>query len=190
MDPSKLTEWVKLSPRYLVPIGIGLGLLLWATPLVNALHLTPFVAQFGPYIGAAFLLDWLLVFSALVSPFIPTSDQLRARMETRAQLRAGQQRLHQLTLAEKAILRGYLQENTNTQYLAWQRGEVMGLVNENIIAHVLPAVHDGLAAPLNIQQWAKDYLIAHPELVDLQSPLAWPSGEQRSVDGGHADARW
>ena len=84
MDSSKLTEWVKLSPRYLIPIGVLLGVLLWATPLVNGLRLAPFVAQFGPYLGAAFLLDWLLVLSALLSLFIPTSDQLRAKLEQRA----------------------------------------------------------------------------------------------------------
>src|SRR5260221_3074222 len=94
VDPSKLTEWVKLSPRYLIPIGVLLGVLLWATPLVSGLRLAPFVAQFGPYLGAAFLLDWLLVVSAMVSPFIPTSDQLKAKLEKRAKLRAGQQRLH------------------------------------------------------------------------------------------------
>ena len=168
MDPTKLMEWVKLSPRYLVPIGLGLGLLLWATPLVNALRLAPFVAQFGPYIGAAFLLVWLLVFSAVVSPFIPTSDQLQAKLEKRAKLRAGQQRLHELTMDEKAILRGYLLKNTNTLDLDWQSGEVLGLVQEDIIAFVPPtALRDGLAAPLNIQPWAKRYLSEHLELVDL-----------------------
>jgi len=175
VDPGKLTEWVKLSPRYLVPIGLGLGLLLWATPLVNGLRLAPFVAQFGPYIGAAFLLDWLLVFSAVVSPFIPTSDQVRAKLEKRAKLRAGQQRLHELTPAEKAILGVYLQQNTNTLYLPWQNGEVMGLVQEDIIAFVqLGTLRDGLPAPLNIQPWAKRYLSDHPELVDLPPPSAAP----------------
>ena len=169
MDPSKLMEWVKLSPRYLVPIGLGLGLLLWATPLVNGLRLAPFVAKFGPYIGAAFLLDWLLVFSAVVSPFIPTSDQLRAKLEQRAKLRAGQQRLRELTPAEKAILGVYLQQNTNTLYLRWQNGEVMGLVHEGIIAFVHSTARDGLPAPLNIQPWAKRYLSEHLELVDLSA---------------------
>ena len=51
-------------------------------------------------------------------PLIPTSNQLRAKLEQRAKLRAGQQRLHEFTLDEKAILRGYLLKNTNTQYLA------------------------------------------------------------------------
>lgn len=174
MDLGKLTEWVKLSPRYLAPIGIGLGLLLWATPLVHALHLAPLVAQLGPYLGAAFLFVWLLAFAAVVYPFIPTSDQVQAKLAERAKLRAGQQRLHRLTPAEKAILRPYIQENTNTRYLNWMSGEVIGLVDEDIIARALNMAREGLPAPLNIRPWAKDYLSAHPELIDLHPSSASP----------------
>jgi Super-infection exclusion protein B len=174
VDPSKLTEWLKLSPRYLVPIGILLGLLLWAPPFVSGLRLTPFVTQFGPYIGVAFLFVWLLILSAVASPFIPTGDQLKAKLEERAKLRAGQQRLHELTPAEKDLLRPYFQQNTNTQSLWWASGEVQGLVQEDIIAPVLPFARAGMGAPLNIQPWAKRYLSDHPELVDLPPPAAAP----------------
>jgi superinfection exclusion protein B len=173
VDPSKLMEWVKLSPRYLIPIGVLLGVLL--TPLVNGLRLAPFVAQFGPYIGVAFLLDWLLVLSALLAPFIPTSDQLRAKLEKRAKLRAGQRRLHELTPEEKAILRPYLQQNTNTQFLGWQRGDVMELVEEGIITFTQTAtLREGLGTPFNMRPWAKRYLSEHPELVDLPALPAAP----------------
>src|SRR5260370_9120616 len=62
----------------------------------------------------------------------------------------------------------------------------MGLAQEDITAFVpQTAFRDGLAAPLNIQPWAKRYPSEHRELVDLSYAVASYSWRMalRSCDG-------
>jgi hypothetical protein len=74
--------------------------------------------------------------------------------------------LPQLTEDEKAILRGYIEGQTRTQYLAMSNGTVGQFVVEKILfrASSLGSVADYF--PYNIQPWAWDYLNNHPEVLE------------------------
>ncbi|MBI1879994.1 MAG: superinfection exclusion B family protein [Chloroflexi bacterium] len=81
-----------------------------------------------------------------------------------AVLQERQKRLHNLTRSEKAILKGYLGNQTRSQYLPIESGVVNGLEAEDIIYR---ASHIGKLDEwaFNIQPWAWDYLTDHPELL-------------------------
>jgi hypothetical protein len=159
-----LVDWIKLSPRYLLLICILTGFVAFAPPTwLSIFWITGLVSSYRPWFGLAFLLSAALLAS---SALIATCEWLKGKYRERATRKYRHRRLRQLTEDEKAILRGYVEGQTKTQYLAMSNGTVGQFVAEKILfrASSLGSVADYF--PYNIQPWAWKYLNEHPELLD------------------------
>ncbi len=175
VDPSKFLDWIKLSPRYLVPIFLFTGFVLFAPPgILDRFGLTQAATTYRLYFGVAFLLStFLLLTSALATGYDALSGWRKQRRRTRDM----QQTLHRLSEPEKEILRGYIEGQTTTQYLEMSDGVVGGLEAQRIIYRSSNIGSLGSWA-YNIQPWAWGYLNEHPELL---SPV--PKDETEFADG-------
>lgn len=79
--------------------------------------------------------------------------------------------LQRLSAEEKAYLRGYILDNTKTQYFEVTDGVVQGLVAAKILyrSASITGRYSKSYIPMiayNIQPWAWEYLNKHPELLD------------------------
>ena len=162
-DIGRLVEWIKLSPRHLLPLSLFTGFILFAPQRwLAAFGIAGFVSDYRPYIGVTFLLSTVLLISAAIVAGYGWAKQKRAEA---ALLRGRRERLHHLSEPEKEILRGYIEAQPRTQYLSMADGVVGGLVAERIIyrASSLGQSFDYFA--YNIHPWAWEYLNAHPKLL-------------------------
>jgi hypothetical protein len=160
-------DWIKLSPRYLLPICIFTGFVVFAPPNVLSIFgITGIVESYRAYFGLAFLLSAALLAS---SALIATCEWLKGKYRERVTRKYRRRRLRQLTEDEKAILRGYIEGQTRTQYLAMSNGTVGQFVVEKILfrASSLGSVADYF--PYNIQPGAWEYLNDHPEVLEPAS---------------------
>lgn len=163
VDVSKLVDWIKLSPRYLVPLSLVTGFVLFAPQRWLAVFgLVGFVSDYRPWFGAAFLLSTTLLVSAAKTAGY---GWVVGRRQQARRLEAMKRRLHNLSEPEKEILRGYIEGDTRTQYLSMHDGVVSGLEVERILfrATVLSRGWDEFA--YNIQHWAWEYLNKNPKLL-------------------------
>lgn len=162
-DLSRLVEWIKLSPRYLLPLFLFTGVILFAPHTWLAVFgVVSLVSDHRPYFGVVFLLSATLLLSAAIVAVYGWTQQKR---EEATALRGRRQRLHHLSVSEKEILRGYIEGQTRTQYLSMHDGVVGGLQTERVLfrASVLSRSWDSFA--YNIQPWAWDYLNENPKLL-------------------------
>ncbi len=160
MDLSKLIEWIKLSPKHLLPLTLISGLLLFSTKnLLNIFGLYEFVTKFRPFISIIFLLSVALILSSGLYSFIPfiksyvKSIQERQRFYSRLQI---------LTPGEKEILYGYIYHDSRTQYFEISDGRLTELIANKIIYQSSNYGWPGEWA-YNIQPWAWDYLQKHKD---------------------------
>jgi hypothetical protein len=77
--------------------------------------------------------------------------------------------LHSLTPDEKAVLLPYLKEKKTSVPFDVGDGVVGGLAARDILFRSA-SIGDGFNFPFNLQPWAREYLEAHPELLDGASP--------------------
>jgi len=165
VDISKLLDWLKLSPKYLIPISAVTGFVLFApTSILSIFSLVALVSQYRPYLGGIFLMSSALLVMDWLTLAYKWIKEGRCQSQT---LKKSQRRLHGLTEEEKAILRGYIRGKTRTQYFSVVDGVVRGLEAEYIIFKVSNIGH-----PYNIQPWAWEYLNEHPELLLSNQELA------------------
>jgi Super-infection exclusion protein B len=186
MEASKFLEAIKLSPKYLLPIVIVAGFLLFAKPeILDIFGLGKLSATYKPYIGGIFLLSAALVLSNwLVSLY---AWYAKRRVWSK-RIKHAKRTLHNLTDAEREILRGYVGGNTRTQYLQLEDGVASGLELEYIIfrSSNVGNLDDGWA--FNIQPWAWKYLNERPELLFTKEELE--SGQWREVSNNSLSRRY
>jgi hypothetical protein len=164
MDFSKLSEWLKLSPKYLFPISLVTGFGLFApVNILEIFGITSLVAQIRPYLGVVFLLATALLITNL---FTSLYVRVRNKHQATENLKTMQERLHSLTGDEKYILQHFISNQTRTQYLPMDDGVVNGLELEKIIfkASMVGQLDEWA---YNIQPWAWKYLNNHHELLSL-----------------------
>src|SRR6266508_3227722 len=117
---SKAFDALKLSPKYLVPISVATGFLLFATTDV----LNKLTTKYTAWIGGIFLGSTTLLLSHAV---IAALSWVKNKIGSSFAIRNSRKRLHSLTLEEKEILRGFILGQTKTQYLDLENGVVRGL---------------------------------------------------------------
>jgi superinfection exclusion protein B len=151
MDLSKLVEWIKLSPKYLLGIALACGVLLFfPSAWVKFLGLEVFLSAARPWIGIVFVAAIVLVIVNIGSNiWIWVRNYVKSKLQRKRQI----ERLHKLTAEEKEILLGFILNKTRTQYLAYADGVVKGLEAERIIFES-SNVGDLERWSYNIQPWA------------------------------------
>lgn len=178
MDFSKFLDWIKLSPKYLSPIVIVSGFLLFAKlSWLEVFGLAELVTKYRPYIGGIFLLSATLLLSHWL---ISLYEWLAKRRLWSGRIERAKQHLHNLTPEERDIFRGYIGGNTRTLYLPIESGVVAGLEWQYLIikASNIGNLEDGWA--YNIQPWVWDYLHENPELIFSEDEIKKLEGQETS----------
>ena len=165
---SKAFDALKLSPKYLVPISVATGFLLFATTnVLNKLGLNELKTKYTPWIGGIFLVSTTLLLSHAV---IAALSWMKNKIKRSLAIRNSRKRLHSLILGEKEILRGFILGQTKTQYLDLENGVVRGL-ELDIIIYKASNIGQINTWAYNIQSWAWDYLNEHPALLLFEQEL-------------------
>ena len=157
-------EALKLLPRYLAPVAVVCGVLVFASPeALNTLGLREFTENNRHWIGLAFLASSA---TALVDGTKEVAVWVRNRMTVAKLKQKRLERLHSLTEEEKQILRYYLAKQTRTNTLRFQDGIVQGLVAAGIIhqSASLGDLHSWFS--YNISEFAWEYLNKHPTTLE------------------------
>jgi hypothetical protein len=164
VDFSRYVEWIKLSPRYLLPISLFTGFVLFAPQeMLDRFGLVRLLSDYRPYFGLVFLLSTTLLLSAALAAVY---SWFKKRRRQRARLKYMRQRLHHLAEPEKVILRGFVYNGTRSQYLDMADGTIGGLEVEGIIFRSSNVGNINSWA-YNIQPWAWRYLTSHPDLLAI-----------------------
>ena len=99
VDFSKYVDWIKLSPRYLLPIVLFTGFVLFApTGMLDTFGLTELLNRYRPDFGLVFLLSLALFLTGLV---VGALDLINKWRRQRQSTKEYQQRLHRLSEPEK-----------------------------------------------------------------------------------------
>jgi len=164
MDISKALEWIKLSPRALTGVALATGAFLLLTPKhLDYLGLTTLNTQVRPWVAVAFILSAALLIAHVA---FELASSLRKKWMHRVLRKFRRAELHKLSPEEKVVLASYIRGDTKTLVLAPDSGVAGGLEASKIIyrASTIGSL-DGWA--YNIQPWAREYLLEHPELLEL-----------------------
>lgn len=164
MDFGKALDWLMLSPKYLLPILVAASILLFGSvDILASIGLEKFIGEYRMWVGVAWLASAALLASHLLTPL---AKFLRRLVWEKNWIRHGKKRLQQLTPSEKEILRGFVLENTRSQYLDFQNGDVKGLEREKIIVMASNTGRLPRGFAYNIQPWAWEYLNENPRLLE------------------------
>ncbi len=158
MDFSKLIEWIKLSPKYLLPISLISGLLIFSNEKsLNVFGLNEFVNKFRSLFGIIFLVSVALVISDLILHLFAFGKNLYLKLSIQKMRKA---KLMNLTPDQKDLLYRYIYYNTRAQNFPVMDGNITELVYFKIIyqASIVGWLEDWA---YNIQPWAWDYLQKH-----------------------------
>jgi hypothetical protein len=162
---SKISDWLKLSPRYLFPISLVTGFVLFASAdILDLFGINPLVTQIRPYLGFIFLLATALLITNLC---IAIYTWANSKYQKALNMRMLQGRLRALTDDEKRILQYYISKQTRTQYLPLLDGVVSGLELEGVIFKSVNSARDLDRWAYNIQPWAWRYLNEHKKLLEI-----------------------
>jgi hypothetical protein len=159
-----LLEFLKLTPRYLIAIGLVAGLLLFGSDKFrDTLGLTKFAQDYRFVLGILFLSSIVLLLVGVGGGAIDRFQRWRRKQRA---FRRITKRLHRLTENEKQILRFYIAKNTKANTLRIDDGVVQELAAEGIIyrSTTLGNMLEGFAH--NISDVAWDYLNLNPQLLE------------------------
>jgi hypothetical protein len=155
---NKLPEWLKLSPRYLLPISLVSGFLLFANESILArFGYSEFVGNFRPWISVTFLITASLI---VVDMLYQLVNWLKSGFANTRSLKKRLERFRNLTPEEKGVFLGYLLQNTRTLYFPLSDGVVTGLEAEGFVYKSSNVGHPG-SWSFNIQPWAWTMLKGH-----------------------------
>jgi hypothetical protein len=169
MDLSKLTDWIKLEPRYLFAISLATAFLLFLpNQILQQIGLDQLRDNYRPWIGGGFLIAIVLYLTTGLSKGI---TWIAGERERRSALRDRNKQLEKLTIPERQILKGFIDGKTRTRYLDINSGVVNGLVAKDVIYRAADMALDlygfGFHCDFNMQPWAWEHLNKHPELLHI-----------------------
>ena len=170
MDLSKITDWIKLKPRYLVGLTAISTILLFApSTFINALGLTEILEAYRGWVGGAFLISGILL-GVHVLAYL--GDPIERWFNDRRFIIVHATHLKELSPGEKTILRRYVDNDTRTQELNISDGVAQGLVGKKILIRTSTLGDATGWFDHNIQPWAWNYLKKHPQFLNEKSPEA------------------
>ena len=160
---SKITDWLKLSPKYLFPISLVTGFIIFTTnKTLEVFGIVPLITQIRPYLGIIFLISSALLASHILFSLLSWINKKIQRILFILRL---PKRLLELTNDEKNILLYYISNQTKTQHLSTLDGVVSGLEINGIIFKSSNWGHSPHDWSYNIQPWAWEYLNKHKDLL-------------------------
>lgn len=164
MDFSKYLDWIKLSPRYLLPVALFAGFVLFApSRWLGVFGLADWIERFRPIFGLVFLASTVLLLSSGIMVVYDWGQERRAEAQRTKQLQEG---LHNLSEPEKEVLRKFVHNGTTTEYFRMSDGVVGGLKAKGILYRPSSLSRSGEVFAYNVQPWAWEYLSSHPTLLE------------------------
>lgn len=162
LDVAKYVEWIKLSPRYLLPIVLFTGFILFVpSDALEVFGLATLRKEFAWLFGIFCLASSALLIS---SGLVFVCEWLYGLWESRSAEKELAQIIRNLSDQEKDVLRQYIEENITTLYFSFNNGVVGGLVAKNILFRSADVGYGKF--PYNVQPWAWEMLKEYPELLD------------------------
>ena len=158
-----MLELLKLAPRYLVALGLVLGVIILAPDeLAQRLGIAHLAQDYRPAIGVGFLLCVSLLLVSVAGWAGRIVGDLFATRKFKRQL---QQRLARLTEDEKQILRYYISQQTRANTLRIDDGTVKALVGSHVIFRSANTGNMTEGFAHNINEIAWDMLQENPALL-------------------------
>jgi len=165
-DFSKITDWIKLSPFYLLALSLLTGILLFSPEeYLQTLGLTPLLGNYKIWIGLIFLFSTVFLVTHLLNLLV---SPLQTKIKEYQLLRKRKKKLEDLSQEEKEILKAFISEETKTCPLSSRSGIVNGLAAKKIITRASNIGYAGYSFTFdyNIRPWAWKYLNENPELLE------------------------
>ena len=164
MDLSKLIDWIKLSPRYLIPFSLISGFLIFADEeIVGFFGLNEFTKNNLPYIGIVFLLSSGLILSGILISLLDYGKGILLKLINRKKIK---EFLKNLTLDQKEILKHYFINNTRSQDLKFSDGSVRELEDVGIIYRASSIAIFYTTFSYNINTWVWKYISKDLHVLD------------------------
>jgi len=164
MNISNIINWIKLSPKYIIPIALLASLLVFLPDnTLSIFGVNTLSDKYRMWIGLICLSSYALLLTHLalwIKEYVTNKlNAKRSRKETLESLR-------DLSPEEKVILSDYILLQTKSQQLDIQSGVTNGLEHAQIIyrAAGVGTFHKGFA--YNIQPWAWEELNKNPDLLE------------------------
>ena len=163
-----LIALLQLPKRVAWPIVFVCILLLWGPKGFNTgLGLDLFINSYRVWVGVVFLF-FLAV--GLIPLFPWAYSHIAHAFEKRKLIKDAKEKIKNLTQEEKEIFKRYINNNTKTQDLDIQNGVVARLRKIGFIFLGFEVSYGGRRGsytfPVNITDWAWDYLHEYPELLE------------------------
>lgn len=165
---SVVSAVLKNAPGPLLAIGIASSIVLFSPqPLIESIGMTTFREEHRAEIGGALLLSLAYLSSAAI---LWLKEIVAKACKSRKSCLVREQHLRELTPLEKSYLAPYVLEHENTRYFEPEDGIAGGLSAKNMLYRSSNVFNMLQGVPHNIQPWCKDYLTAHPELLEGAAP--------------------
>lgn len=160
-DFIKLTEWLKLAPRYLFAVALIAGALLFVpTATLQNFGLGEFGTKFRGWIAGAFLVSIVLL---LVNAGAMGTAWLRSRINHRKRQMDLKTFLRNMSPEECAAIAGYILMNTKTRDFDINNGTANSLEAVGILYRSSHVSRWHLRFPYTMHSWVWEYLKKHPE---------------------------
>jgi len=158
MDHKNVIDWVKLSPKYLIPFSLVSGFLIFADEeTLDTFGLSLIVNNFRPWIAVIFLISSALIASNLIVWF---RGFIAKKITQYRKVIMRRKKLKNLSPDEKMIVLRYLLQNTHTQRFPFNDGRLAELIAYQVI-YESSNLGNLDSWPYNIQPWAWNYLKKH-----------------------------
>jgi superinfection exclusion protein B len=159
-----ILEIIKLAPRYLIAVGGVAAVLLFSSDnFLKRMGVNDFTQKNRTWLALLFMLSIACIVVEIGSWIFRWFRHESIRTEI---TKAAEKRLHNLTEAEKQILRFYIAEQTKTNVLRFDDGVVQGLVSVGIIYQAASVGNVLEEFAYNISDFAWDYLRRNIYLLD------------------------
>ncbi|GLQ88580.1 superinfection exclusion B family protein [Dyella flagellata] len=164
MDPSKILDFIKLSPRYLAAIALITGAMIFLPEsALTRLGIARIAGDYKGWLGIGFLASAALLSVSLATIILGKLTQGLASRQRKEHI---EERLRSLTEAEKQILRYYFAKRTRSNRLRIDDGTVRGLVFSGIIFRSTDVGNILSGFDHNISDTALNYICDHPEVLN------------------------
>ena len=177
-ESNSLVDWVKLTPRYLFPLLLAASLIIFLPEsLVQKIGLRETWSNPRFWIGLAFVLaSSLLITHGILEAYSFSHRKYVARRNERRRF----EYFKHLSPSERKLLRSYVESRTKTRNLPYDEGTVTGLIRVGILYYASSRATNNIWNPvgeyctdINMEQWAWQYLIEHPEITsDAEDKIA------------------
>lgn len=154
----------EIAVKPLLALAFGSGFLLFApASILDTAGMAKLVSEYRPWLGGAFTLSCAYLLAHAVKFF---ADSIAAWQGARSLDKQRLKWLKSLTPDEKGRLIPYIRDERASVTYPVGDGVVGGLQGKGILYRASSIGHAISGFPYNLQPWAREVLVEHPEFLD------------------------